>query len=218
MPNLDAPGDQVPVDQLPETLMEAIHRVQKELPKLHKDSENPDFKSKYISLNALMDAVLPVLNRNGLVWVTAPTYSEGKAALNYRLIFAEVEDAELEGTMFLETAKDDPQGQGSGITYARRYSLEAVLGLTATVDDDGNAATESRRRQEQARGTVQYLTEDQRISMDNQILRAGLEHSEVYREAGISNSSQITPEQARKVKKLIDDVGDLAELPVDGAA
>ena len=37
--------------------------------------------------------------------------------------------------------KDDPQGLGSALTYLRRYSLAAVVGVTATEDDDGNAAS-----------------------------------------------------------------------------
>ena len=37
--------------------------------------------------------------------------------------------------------KDDPQGLGSALTYLRRYALAAVVGVTATEDDDGNAAS-----------------------------------------------------------------------------
>jgi hypothetical protein len=43
--------------------------------------------------------------------------------------------------MRLYLVKDDPQGQGSAVTYARRYSYMSVLGLVADVDDDGNAAS-----------------------------------------------------------------------------
>ena len=36
--------------------------------------------------------------------------------------------------------RNDPQGIGSALTYARRYALQAIAGVAAEDDDDGNAA------------------------------------------------------------------------------
>lgn len=124
-----------------DTLLSSLLAVQKDAPALQKTKINPAFKSKYVSLDSLMEQIVPVLNSHGLVWTTLPTRDEqGQPALTYRLIHAESGEA-IDGTMPLMLAKSDPQGQGSAITYARRYSLMAVLGLVADEDDDGNKAS-----------------------------------------------------------------------------
>lgn len=138
-------------------LHSAILDVQKAAPKLQRDAINPHFGSSYISLQALMEAVLPLLAEAGLTWVTIPGYRDiqdgglrAAPTLEYVLTHADSGES-LKGTMLLMCAKQDPQGQGSAITYARRYSLMAVLGLVADEDDDGNAASAppARRRQSQ---------------------------------------------------------------------
>lgn len=141
-------------------LMGALLAVQGEAPSLQRDKINPAFKSKYLSLEKLMEQVLPVLNKHGLVWITLPGIVEGQPVLRYRLICTtpriEAVDSEgramgcpswadvIEGTMPLLLTKNDSQGLGSAITYARRYALMAVLGLVADEDDDGNAASGTR--------------------------------------------------------------------------
>lgn len=124
-------------------------KAQAAMPKLRKDGENPHFRSKFISLDNLLDHVLPVLNDNGLVMYQSVTSVNGDPALN--TVVTDGKD-EISSTMLLMMKAPDPQGQGSAITYARRYSLMALLGLSAGEDDDGNAANESENiRQEQAR-------------------------------------------------------------------
>lgn len=131
-----------------QNLWKALHAFQAEAPKLQKDKINPAFRSRYLSLDSLMEQVLPVLNKHGLLWVTAPNFQTltagGEARvepnLNYRLIHAESGE-ETSGTVPLLLAKRDPQGLGSAITYARRYALMAVLGLVADEDDDGAQAS-----------------------------------------------------------------------------
>ena len=125
-----------------DTIYTALLAVQAEAPTLQKSSINPHFKSKFVPLDAVHEAVMPLLNKNGLAWVTLPGVSEGgNPVLRYRLIHAATGE-EVTGTMPLLPTKQDPQGQGSAITYARRYSLMAVLGLVADEDDDGNKASE----------------------------------------------------------------------------
>lgn len=123
------------------SLLQAILAVQNETPALVKDKTNPAFRSKYLSLDALVDTIQPVLYQNKLVWTTLPVSDEhGQPALFYRLAHAETGE-EISGTMPLLLTKQDPQAMGSAITYARRYSLCAVLNLVADDDDDdGNGA------------------------------------------------------------------------------
>lgn len=126
-------------------LAQALHEFQKNPPVIPKDAENSAFggKTKHVSLDTLLSLVVPALNQVGLAVSQRPTIVDGQPALRTRLVHAESGEVD-EDVMLLLVAKQDPQGQGSGITYARRYSLMATLGLSADADDDGNAAVQRR--------------------------------------------------------------------------
>ncbi len=148
-------------------LMPALLSAQADMPAIQKTKINPAFRSKYVSLDSLMSEVMPVLNRHGLIWVTLPGRDEhGDPALTYRLIHAQTGEA-ITGTMPLMLSKTDPQGQGSAITYARRYSLMAVLGLVADEDDDGNSA--SRRQPKGETGKRSNGNGDQKLATPEDI-------------------------------------------------
>lgn len=128
----------------PAGLLSAILAVQGEATTLPKDATNPHYHSKFTPLDTIVEKVGPILNRHGLVWMTKPGSDEhGQPALHYTLAHAASGERE-EGTMLLLLTKSDPQGQGSAITYARRYSLCAVLNLVADDDDDGQVASSGR--------------------------------------------------------------------------
>jgi hypothetical protein len=136
------------------TLYEALLAFQKEGVKLQKNAINPHFGNKYISLDTLMEQVLPLLSKNGFVLLQFPTSLDGVPALRTQLMHVS-SSGYIEDTMPLSLDKSTPQGQGSAITYARRYALMSILGLVADVDDDANAASPP-RAQRQA-GQVQVV-------------------------------------------------------------
>ena len=72
----------------PQTLLAALLAVQKELPSisLQKTGKNPAFKSKYLTLDGLHRAIIPLLNRHSLVWTTRPGIENGEPVLHYGLI------------------------------------------------------------------------------------------------------------------------------------
>lgn len=123
------------------TLPEALLAAQKNAPALQKDSINPHFGNKFVSLDSLLHNILPVLNDAGLVVTQWPTFNSelGRHSLVTRVTHAATGESVSE-EMLLNVGKDDMQGLGSAITYARRYALTAVLGLSADVDDDANSA------------------------------------------------------------------------------
>jgi len=125
-------------------LAKALSKAQGAMKNAKKDSDNPFFKSKYADLASVSDACREELAANGLAVVQLPTMREGKMVLEYVLLHASGEfiGSELEMT----PVKSDPQGIGSAITYARRYSLGGVTGV-ATEDDDGNAASGNGNKQ-----------------------------------------------------------------------
>lgn len=103
-----------------------------------KDAANPFFKSKYVALDGAIDACREALTSNGIAVVQATGYDGDKLILNTMLIHSSGEF--IGGTYPIKAIKEDPQGIGSAVTYARRYSLMALVGLAAE-DDDGNAAS-----------------------------------------------------------------------------
>jgi len=132
-------------------LADALVRFQDKVPKLGLDSEaniTASRKYKYISLAKLMEVVRPVLNECGLAVIQKPSMvfgTNGEMIPALRTKILHVSGEYEEEVMPLMLDKNDPQGQGSAITYARRYALMSFLGLVADEDDDGLAATPRRR-------------------------------------------------------------------------
>ena len=117
----------------------ALLQAQKSLTFASKNSKNPHFKNTYADLSAVIDAVKPALNEAGIVFLQTPTPSDnGYLFLTTRLIHESGEW--IEDTATCPLPKQDPQGYGSALTYARRYSLMAACGI-APEDDDGNSAS-----------------------------------------------------------------------------
>ena len=105
-----------------------------------KDSTNPAFKSKYADLASVMAACLPALNSNGIA-VFQPTVDD-EGGRYVQTILAHESGETLECRVPLIIGKNDMQGYGSAVTYARRYGLMSMAGI-APEDDDGNAAAKA---------------------------------------------------------------------------
>lgn len=104
-----------------------------------KTSTNPHFKSKYADLANCVEAVVDALNANGIALMQR-TF-ECKDGVMVETVFVHESGEVMEcGMLHVPAGKQDPQGYGSALTYARRYSLLAATGL-APEDDDGNSAT-----------------------------------------------------------------------------
>lgn len=120
-------------------LAAALAVAQGEIKGAIKDAENPYFKSSYADLASVWDACRSALSKNGLAVVQTTTDCEfGKIRLVTRLIHKSGQW--IKSALLLKPMKDDPQALGSAITYGRRYSLAAMVGV-APEDDDGNAAS-----------------------------------------------------------------------------
>ena len=121
-------------------LAKAMLAVQKQLNPATKDATNPYTRSRYATLNAVMDACKTALLDNG-IWLTQITVPSepGTIALLTKLTHAETGQYQASVTV-LPLQKPDCQGAGSAITYARRYALTAMLGIVTEDDDDGESA------------------------------------------------------------------------------
>lgn len=120
-------------------IAEALLTAQKAISFAAKDAKNPHFKNTYADLPAVVNAVKPALNDAGIVFIQSGSPSDdGRLHLTTRLLHSSGEF--LEDTLVMPLPKQDPQGYGSAMTYARRYALAAIAGLYQD-DDDGNAGS-----------------------------------------------------------------------------
>ncbi len=142
-------------------LEQALLEFQKAAPSLHKDAKNPHFGNAYLSLDGLLAKIRPALNKQGLLVIQSPTLFESFPALRTRIIHAETGEF-FEDVMPLAAQQQTPQAQGSAITYARRYSLMAMLGLVADDDDDGNASEADAKKQQGAANGGKLISDAQR--------------------------------------------------------
>ena len=120
-------------------LATALAKAQAELKNPTFDSTNPHFKNKFASLSAVREAVTPILAKHGLTVTQFPKTGDGVAGCVNRLMHSSGEWIEEECLLPLD--KNNAQGAGSCITYARRYSLQGIAGVVAEEDDDANAAS-----------------------------------------------------------------------------
>jgi len=118
----------------------ALIAAQAELPPVPKNKLNPFYKSKYAGLEDVMPVALKVLTKHGLGLVqTVGQDGNGGSSLTTMLVHTSGQWLSDTQPLLLKTA--DSQGQGSAITYARRYGAMPMLGMVAEEDDDGNAAS-----------------------------------------------------------------------------
>lgn len=130
---------EAPAAQPHPSLAHALAAFQAERPRVVKDSTNPHLGKMYAGLDAFESVILPVLAKHGLAWTCAPTLNEERAfVLRYELIHAASGD-KIAGVYPL--TEGNPQIMGGAITYAKRYCLSAVTGVSADEDDDGHAAS-----------------------------------------------------------------------------
>ena len=129
------------------TLAHALAAARAEFPTIEKDSVNPHFRNRYADLASILRAVVPVLSRHGLAIIQPTLYEDGQLLLRTELIHAATGD--ITASVYpVQPSKPDPQGFGSALTYARRYSLTSLLAIAADDDDDGNQASQPPQRQE----------------------------------------------------------------------
>ena len=126
------------------SLHQKVYKCKLAIGKVTKNANNPHFKKSYADLNAIIEAVEPILLENGLL-LLQPIHGNS--------VCTQIIDVES-GNM-IESCMDlpigmDPQKMGSAITYYRRYTLQSILSLQA-VDDDGNMASEPVKEQPKAK-------------------------------------------------------------------
>ena len=121
----------------------ALVKAQREFGPALKSSSNPHFRSRYADLSACVEAVIDGLNNNG-IFLTQPIHLCEDGVVVETIFLHESGEQLSAGKMHVPATKQDAQGYGSALTYARRYSLMAACGI-APEDDDGNAASKPKK-------------------------------------------------------------------------
>jgi len=120
-------------------LAAALSKAQADITGALKDSSNPFFKSKYADLASCWDACRKQLAANNLCVIQTTDLDDLTNQTVLKTILAHSSGEWVKSITPILTKDNSPQAQGSGITYARRYALAAIVGL-AQVDDDAEAA------------------------------------------------------------------------------
>jgi hypothetical protein len=119
----------------------AIVKAQGELNAVSKDGTNPHFRSKYATLQNIVESCRDTLRKHGLAVVQTFSETDG-TYINLDTTLLHESGEWIAGTFTMTPTKHDPQGMGSATTYARRYALSAILGIVTDDDDDGNASSQ----------------------------------------------------------------------------
>jgi hypothetical protein len=142
-------------------LLYKVAMVKREIGTLTKKSDNPFFKSKYLELSDLLEAVEPLLDKWGLVLIQP--IADNKVSS----MICNVENGEECITSEIQLPNiADPQKLGSAITYFRRYTLQSLLALQA-VDDDGNHSSKPKTLTDQRFSDALTALEDGKTTVED---------------------------------------------------
>lgn len=114
----------------------ALNKFEGEFTNVKMESTNPFFKSKYADLATIWDSIRPLLSKHGLSVIQGADGMNDSGHIFYNTTILHTSGEWMSYCVPIKPTKDDPQGMGSAITYARRYGLSAMLGIVADEDDD----------------------------------------------------------------------------------
>lgn len=137
-------------------LAAALCKFQADVSNPKNTARNPMFNSKYAPLEVVITTVKPIMARHGLSFLQS-TSTEGENVIITTLLMHESGEWIESDPLTLPAYQSrkgggkefTAQGAGSAITYGRRYSLSAMLGISSEDDDDADHASHQRNQQQQ---------------------------------------------------------------------
>jgi hypothetical protein len=125
-------------------IAKALSGFQTEIRQPKKDAANPFYKSKYVPLENVVEAIQSLQGKHGLSYVQSVGMEGDNVTIVTRVMhisgeFIESDVLRMQGTQDKKGLTN--QGIGGGATYGRRYQLSAMFGITSEEDDDGNMNT-----------------------------------------------------------------------------
>ena len=173
-------------------LAAALLKAQKAIGVAIKDAKNPYFKSNYADLKAVIEAVKEPLNENGITFLQAVNNNGQELPVIETMLLHESGQFISSVTPVFCAKPNDPQAFGSGVTYSKRYALQAMLGLP-TADDDGEGAM--------ARGKKKEPKPSER-TIDEILTDACKSYMETY-EKEIADGFYVSPKKFKDALKAV---------------
>lgn len=168
-------------------LYAALAKAQANMGKLIKDADNGHFRSKYATLAAVRDVVIPAMADQGIAVLQA--VENGPDGVTVRTVLAHESGLTFETPLTIRPSKNDAHGIGSAATYARRFALMGLAGI-APEDDDGNAASLPDKAQ-----SVRRISDQQRDELRTKIDVAGADIGRLCKAYGVGSLSDMTVDQ-----------------------
>ena len=122
-------------------LFKGMNTFRSQLKQPAKDAKNPFFKSNYVTLEGVQNAIDAAIKNTGLAYTQIVKNDDNGNVGVETIITHESGQYLTTGVLALRPEKATPQGYGSTITYAKRYQLASAFGVSSDVDDDGNAGS-----------------------------------------------------------------------------
>ena len=130
-------------------IAKALAEFRKDLKQPAKDANNPFFKSKYTTLDKVIEAIDETAPKHDLSFTQwAVSNEQGNVGVETLLLHSSGEFIHYDA-LYMKPEKNTPQSIGSCLTYSRRYSISAIFGITSDEDDDGNQATGNNQPKQQ---------------------------------------------------------------------
>jgi hypothetical protein len=182
-------------------LAEALAKAQGVIEGAHKSSANPYFKSKYADLASVWDAIRKPLSENGLAVVQTGIPSVEADIISIETTLIHNSGEFISGIMSAKLVKNDPQAVGSAVTYLRRYSLSAIVGVSPE-DDDGESATQRKVEPKATSKEKTAIKEDVPVDLGTENLDAEtLSFMRMIPALQISTIAELAGQKNHKAKK-----------------
>ena len=197
-------------------LAKALSNLQGKMVAVKKDAINPFYKSKYATLDTIWEAIRKPLSENGLSIVQTMNLVGDKSILETTLYH--ISGEWISGTQLVNPVKDDPQSLGSAISYARRYSLSAILGIVTDEDDDANIATKPEAKpktKEEPKSAEKPVSSTTETSQKSEPSISVAQTKKIY---ALVKEKGITTDQARAYLKKIFNKMSTKELTISEAS
>lgn len=149
-------------DQLDE-IAPALHKAQTTMPHVSLNGMNPHFNSRFATLGDVMDAAKTACEANGLT-ILQSVNDPDPMGFTMNTTLLHISGQWVTGGVRIGIGKNDPQGWMSAVTYGRRGSLAAILGIVGEPDDDGNSAMPAPKTKAPPQKSPEQMGETKKVS------------------------------------------------------
>lgn len=146
-------------------LATALSKAQGEMQAAIKDKVNPYFKSSYADLGSVWNAARPVLSKYGLCVMQTTELDSARNQILLVTTLAHISGQWMKSYLPLNPSKNDSQGIGAAMSYLRRYSLSALVGVVCDEDDDDGETAVGRGKVQPVKPEIEKLANSEVVTL-----------------------------------------------------